>query len=681
VGRLPVSVSNLPDMRISLRKAVLLVSSTIFMSLFFVPCSHGQDAYPWPPVPAEELALKENATEPGSMALMLEFRIYTDCEKSTETVYKRIKVLREEGRKVGNVEIPFFASTSLVEDIHARVTLPSGKIEEFNGTIYTKELVRAKKFLLDAMAFALPNVDVGSVIEYSYSFHYLAKVPNLFKNPGQYLILEAYAYPAAEWEIQQEIPVRHGMFTVHLLKSIHRFAYFSQKLPKGTAPRTLPDGSLQLEVGYVPALREEVNSPPESTRRAYFYVYHVLGFDGDATAFWESTAMRMAESFDKFIGNPRDFKSELNRLIQGGDSAETKIQKLYARVQQIRNLDYESPKSKKENKQEHLQENKYARDVLARGYGSGDQINLLFVALVRAAGLVAVPVRLTSRKKAFFVADRLDPSQLDAMVVEVRTAAESHFYDPATRFCPPGVLPWEETDTGGIRVETRSRGTVKTPLLASKDAVIRRSGDLTLDSAGGLSGKVTLAFEGQEALVRRLWAMNEDEASRKTRLEKELQKNLPQEGSATLVSSEGWEDSSVPLRLQFEIQVPNFAARAGERLLIPTGLLHVNSENPFSQSKRDDPIYFEYPLETYEDLVLHVPPGSQVSLTPVSVFRSGDLTMYELSAHKEGEAIRITRTFRMVAHYFSVERYPAIRMLYQKVQEGDDQQIAVRLSK
>lgn len=52
----------------------------------------------WQPISAEDLALKDNPANPGSPAMILERKIYTDDEKRFQTEWMRIKVFTEEGR-------------------------------------------------------------------------------------------------------------------------------------------------------------------------------------------------------------------------------------------------------------------------------------------------------------------------------------------------------------------------------------------------------------------------------------------------------------------------------------------------------------------------------------------------------------------------------------------------------
>jgi hypothetical protein len=234
---------------------------------FELPIARAQLPPTWPPVPAEELALKDNAFEPGSPAMILEYEVQTDNTKSTETVYKRIKIFREEGKRFADIEIRYVEKFTKVEEIRARVTSPTGKAEDFNGTIYDKEVIKVKKFLYNAKTFTLPNIEVGSVIEYSYRLHWHSDIPDVFKNPGRYFITDAFAYPAAEWEIQQEIPVRHGRFLLRAIKGA-RVSTYTHDLPKDTTPSRLPDGTIVSEVNYIPAFQKEEYSPPEENLKA-----------------------------------------------------------------------------------------------------------------------------------------------------------------------------------------------------------------------------------------------------------------------------------------------------------------------------------------------------------------------------------------------------------------------------
>ena len=643
-----------------------------------VPSTEAQGAQSWPPLTPQDLVLKGNPLNPGEPALILSYEVQTDSVKSTETAYKRIKVFREEGKKYADVEIPYFETLTQVEEIRARVTSPDGKSEDFNGAIYDKEVVKMKKYRLSAKAFTLPNVTVGSIIEYSYRLHWRSDIPDVFRNPGRYLITEAFAYPAAEWEIQQALSVRQGHFVLHPLKGA-KTVTFTHELPKDAIQRTLADGNVELEVSNIPAFQKEEYSPPEESLKIRADVFYTLGmFIPDPQYYWMSLARREAEYYDAFIGKHKSVQKEVGRLISPADSDETKLRKFYARVQQIRALTYEPEKSKKERKQESIKENKNVEDVLNRGYAFGNEINLVFIALARAAGFQAYPVRVTARNRNFFTRERLDPSQLNSLVVEVSVGTGSRFFDPATLYCPYGLLPWEETHAGGILVDGFKGQIGSTPMPESKDAVTHRRAELNLDADGNLEGNLIITYEGQEALARRLKAIDEDEVQRRKDLEETVQKSLPQGAVVKLLSTDAWTTSEAPLETQFHLQVPNYASRAGQRLVVPIAVFHTNGQNPFASARRTHPVYFDYPAEDYDEVTFVLPTNLEVESLPSNQKVDPGSALYDLSVVKENNSLRVKRLFKIAAYYLPVDRYPALRRFYEYVRTNDDQQAILK---
>lgn len=85
-----------------------------------------------------------------------------------------------------------------------------------------------------------------------------------------------------------------------------------------------------------------------------------------------------------------------------------KLQKIYARVQKIRNLAFEQRKSKKEMKEEEIEPNANVEDLLKRGCGNPLQFNYLFIGLARAAGFEATELSVTSRNDSFFLSQVKD---------------------------------------------------------------------------------------------------------------------------------------------------------------------------------------------------------------------------------------------------------------------------------
>jgi hypothetical protein len=213
--------------------------------------------------------------------------------------------------------------------------------------------------------------------------------------------------------------------------------------------------------------------------------------------YWKRMGKLWSDSVEHFVNRKGALESELNQIVAPNDSAETKLHKIYARVQKIRNTAYDIQKTEKEQKRENLKENENVEDVLKRGYGTSGQINRVFAGLARAAGFDAGIVYVADRNQTFFHPQMEDPSELDTDVVWVHLADKDVYLDPSARYYPYGLLPWSETGVQGLRLNKQGGDFISTPEPKLTDARLERHGELTVDADGNLSGKMTIDYFGR----------------------------------------------------------------------------------------------------------------------------------------------------------------------------------------
>src|SRR5208282_486996 len=123
------------------------------------------------PVNPEELKMTSEPEAPGAPAVILYREVYRDDygQPPHQDDYFRIKILTEEGRKYGDIEIPYDKDLENVTGIHARTIKPDGTIVDFDGDVITKSLIKAKGVKYLAKTFTLPAVQAGCVVEYFYT--------------------------------------------------------------------------------------------------------------------------------------------------------------------------------------------------------------------------------------------------------------------------------------------------------------------------------------------------------------------------------------------------------------------------------------------------------------------------------------------------------------------------------
>ena len=147
--------------------------------LGFVAANHPApvSADDFPAVKPEELkmtSLPEAPGAPGAPAVILYRQVDREDKMfaSNEHVYYRIKILTEAGREFGNVEIPLSHGWIDTSSVRGRTVHTDGTIVSFSGKVFEKTIFKAKGVNYLAKVFTLPDVQVGSVIEYSYNLNY-----------------------------------------------------------------------------------------------------------------------------------------------------------------------------------------------------------------------------------------------------------------------------------------------------------------------------------------------------------------------------------------------------------------------------------------------------------------------------------------------------------------------------
>ena len=618
----------------------------------------------WQPISPEELKMSSLPEAPGAPAVILYRQVDRDDGRSAhEFNYVRIKILTEEGRKYANVEIPFFKETGTVLGIKARSIRADGSIAQFDGKVYEQTIVKAKGFKYLAKTFTLPDVQIGSIIEYHYMTDYN----------------EAYVYDS-NWVLSNELFTRHAKFS---LKPNPDFALrwnWPEGLPAGTQPPKEDHGTIRMEAQNIPAFLVEDFMPPENEmkfRVDFIYSEETL-LEKDPAKFWKTESKKQNDKVENFVNKKKAMEQAVAQIVAGGDSQDAKLRKIYAKVQQLRNLNYENEKSQQEQKREKQKEVTNVEDLLKRGYGNGTQITWLFMALARAAGFDASAVLVARRSDHFFKAIVMNARQLNDNVVLVKLDGKDLYFDPGTAFTPYDMLPWWETSVSGLRLGKDGGGWVETPLNDETQSKIERKTELKLDSEGTLTGKLTVTYWGSDAQSLRIEERIEDETSRKKLLEDMVRETIPAAIEVDLVNKPDWSSSSPSLQTEYSLKVPGWVAGAGKRALLPVGLFSSPEKSIFEHSGRVHPVYFHYPYRKIDDITIELPLGWKVASLAKSVDRDVKAAAYTMKSEDNSGSLHLTRLLRSDLVMVPPNSYGALRAFFQVVRTGDEEQVVLQ---
>ena len=635
---------------------ILVAACLLFRPL--LPTTAGDD---WLPIDPADLKMTSEPKAPGAPAIYLYRQVDRDDQSGRETQYYRIKIFTEEGRKQADVEIPFLKNAQQINNIKARTIRPDGSIANFDGKVYEKTIVKARGVKYLAKTFTLPDVQIGSIIEYKY-----------IDSWSNELIYDSH------WIISSDLYTKRARFS---LKPYTNFSlrWSWHNLPSGSPQPVNEHSSIHLDITDIAAFQVEDYMPPQDELKARVnFVYNQDNDEKEPEKFWKKEGKKRFERVDSFLNKKKPMEQAVATIVSSSDSADAKLHKIYARVQQVRNLSFEEEKSEKQKQREKQKEANNVEDVWKAGYAGGSQINYLFIALCRAAGFEAYSVLVSRRDNYFFEPSMMNPGQLNDNVVLVKAEGKEFYLDPGTEFTPFGLLPWAETSVKGLKLDKDGGTWVQTPLPDSSSSRITRVAELRMDEHGSLQGKLTVTFSGLEALRRRLEERNDDDADKKKFLEDGIKDCVPVVSEVDLTNQPDWKASSNSLVAVFNFKTEGWASPAGHHALIPVGLFGAPEKHLFEHADRIHPIYFEYPSEVQDDITIDMPLNWLVKSLPPEQNQNGKVVVYTLKVEDQKGTEHISRLLKLDLLRLDVKYYGALRNFYQGVKSGDEQQIVVQ---
>ena len=653
----------------------------------------------WPPVDPGDLAMKDCPQQPGAAAVILYREEITD-ETFTTSVFRRLKVLTDAGREYSNIEIYFTSGVTKVTGIQARVVPPQGPAKEFSGQIFDKTAVRYRKMRVAAKTLALPNVAVGSIIDYRYKIEIdhggsgstkglediltgLGGSGGRPEEGGYAVMTELRTLPFESWDVQEELFTKRAKFStttdldwIPILFGQSGCKMFWVSIGEMSSKPTFEKGRVALELVDIPPFEEEEYSVPEETLRISVDFFYVNGKVVDNNDFWKLESKDWQKGVEAFLGKPGKHGAAAVEAI--GDAADPleKLKRIYARAQGLRNLSYEKGLTRRQRKEQKIKDNRKVTDVLERGAGLRSDITRTFVALARDAGFEAGVVRVAARDNKIFRNNYLSfYGQFDSEAAMVKVGDKVMAFDPATPFCPFGLVHWNRTNSAALRFSDTPPAFFLIPPFPPDMALTQREIALTLDLQGNLSGTVKTTFTGQEALVRRLEHIHDDDVARREALEKELGDLLPMGATAKLTSVENIDNNDPALVVYCDVAIPGIGTAAGDKMLLPLSPLAGSGQYPFRHVARQFPVYIPYPFRQFDDIVITLPEGLAAEVRPAPQKSDNDFSTFSIVCGEEApNRLHIQRDFVIKKSFFRVDQYAALKAFYDKVRAVDEEQ-------
>jgi hypothetical protein len=622
----------------------------------------------WLPITEQDQKIKEVPGNPGASAIQLYYANYIDDNAQTEFVYHRIKVLTEQGKKEADVEIEGGLGLS-INSLKARTIHPDGSIAEFTGKPFEKTVIKGRGIKLYYKTFTMPDVTVGSIIEYKYKTDW--RSTDVFSSDewilqhALYTVKENVTFKGFEGGVGNEYYWPGGQINWLVMN-------LKDKMP------TNKGGVTSLELHDVPAFESEGNMPPEDNYKPAVRFFYSFAEYKTPEKFWEEAGKRKNHTAEDYIGNRKEAREAAEQAIGSETDPEKKLRKLYARAQQIRNLSYERDRSEQELRKEKIKLPENVGDVLKRDYGDRISITRTFVAMARAAGFEASIVGVSDRQHMFFSKSYLSASQIGTELAAVKLNGNDVYLQPGAKFCPFGTIRWMFTSTTGLKLDKNGGTFITTPPALPDKSITRRTANLELDSEGNAKGEITVSFTGQDALDHRIDAIGSDEAGRKKDLEEELRTWLSSGAIVKAKAVEGWEIPDEPLVARFDVQLPAYASMVGKRLILPASLFRAKFSDAFKHAERKYPVYFPYAFSEWDDVNIKLLPGVIVESLPTAQDVRTQFSDYRTLVQSDATRVRAQRILAVGGFIFRLNDYPALKDFFGKVQAGDELQVVMK---
>lgn len=589
------------------------------------------------PVVARALAAVADAEaypSAGAVNLYLgEEVVFTADGARTRTVRNLVRVLQERGKGEGTVPLTWLDGVEEARLLHGRTYLPDGTVSPLTdkgvrvAPVYgtTPEYDRQQKAL-----HTLPNVDVGSVVDWAYEVR---------RKPGV-----GPAFPLGSVEVLHlDEPVVEGEYTL----KIHRDLDFVVRLtrPEGVAWTRGVEGDFTVHrfryLGMVPGKRE-AQKPPS----AEIYPTVHCAPRGD----WAGVMAELAPLFSLQAEPSEAVQALLRERLEGEADPAARFQALalwVAREVRLVGVGMGS----------YQYAPRPVDDILATRTGSYLDKSWLLYALCRAAGLEAELFLIRDRYLGEYPEGVVGAHLFDDALVRVDLPGSGPvFRDADSVDLGPRDLPEAFHGVPAVQATGRPGEVVEVAAPPLEDDASEQVYTTRLEADGTLHGQRKLVVRGNSATTVRGYRNMSAEDLQK-RMERLTHSFHP---SAELVDFrlQHLDDFTRDVIYERSFRVPRYALRAGGTLLAFKLPGVVDSASDVGQPVRRFPLAFRSRTQRDTRVEVALPEGFVVEAHPEDLVLEGRGWRYTSRCAVEAPGLVFTSRWQRTAWRITPEEYP-----------------------
>ena len=624
-------------------------------------------------VSKEEVELMEYPADTSASALMLyeytSVSIDFDASggfKLNTRKHQRIKVLNEEGLDWGDVEMIYYNSNTLRDNISgidvSTYNLVNGKVVETkmpSKYVFREDFTENYKKL----SFSAQEVRVGSVIEirYTVSSNIYWEIDDIF--------------------LQKDIPVNLSECIIRLPEM---FEFNKKQLGFNTVKYeyAAESGSLPLGGGSVYSYTVNVDKYsaadiPAFKEEPYLYnadqYYTALHYDIRSLTIpgsvYEDFSVNWGDVDDSYLDSDMmrrfraqcQFKDEVAALPADGSDKD----RIVSAVKLVKGK-VAWDKSYK------ILPQPLAQVVKAQS-GTNADINCLIAGCLREMGYTVEPVMIKLRSSGLLLEHQPEMHPYDTFILKV-TAADgtSYYLDGGSDDAYINVLsPLMLVEKARVLRPERMSQWVDLTRLGRNGTIMSVKASVTLDMS--LTGTVTSKFSGQDSYsIKRDYNSFDDEDG----FIEDIENNTLQE--VLEFSQTGMKDYSS--NASYEYKFSSDLGPEGDRIYINPFISRFHSKDSFQSIKREYPIDFPYPYMINYMFILEIPEGYAVEQMPENALvklQGLDATL-KLLANVRGQVLQISFSYTQNKMIGLVNDYESIREFWQYINDTYESMIVLK---
>ncbi len=655
-------------MRHSIPFALLLIAS-LFVTTTALAQQASEPNLRWGHPTQQEMEMTSYTPDPSADAVVLckttdaHYVITKDVLQVLYDVKGRIKILKPEGIKHGAIDI-YYTVNDGVEGNREDVTSVKGATYNLvNGNEERSELTseminthNAKDRKQRVMTLLLPDVRVGSVIEYEYTI-----TSDIYRE-------------IKDWNAQCELPVAYTRYDVSIPEW---FGFYVQTIGNEfntshiTQRRTTQRPTYVIETAgaeyeclgvnfefegrKLTALKNEplIFSPQVYAQRVIIDINTELlprHTKHQYSMTWNEIDQYLLKhnNFGKLLGN-NPLKKEMKK----------------AGISQMKDVDEKIMETVRLLRQHVKWNGKYnlygspASQVLKNGRGSNTDINFMLIAMLNDAGINAYPAVLCARDIDIIDENRSTMKNFTSTIVVIDRGDRFEVFDGSMENATIDILP--------------------TKFLVSKARVIKKDNNnpwINLEDKGLelISHKFTGDIDQNGKLTATCVSTYHDKAAEQMRTEikkqgKELFNNKLQSSQITVSDhkTQGIDDVEMPVT-----EIINFSCQLNNNdgsITLPQLIVPFIDEKLFKNDTRYNPIEFPTKIRETIDIAFTIPEGWEVAdvPAPISLNTSDNTIVMAITPSTTGKMINVSTHFLINRLVFNKRDYKGIKNLVDRI--------------